>query len=246
MVWGMRLPSTFGEFWPNGEFEGEGVVPGSDGWGTRLEVYYNEQMPEEQRALFDDGRGNGPGTYAFHVSEKFIRERGTVTSPDHPPISSIEPQEPPRSFETEKIYNSLGSLIKLNNRMLAADEALKDVIERLEPGVHEFFPIEIRMPRGRVFPKHYHVLVIGQYFDSFSPEKSREGACQADGPDLYFIAPGKQGVAGLAFSRQVFGEAHLWRERRLREELTCLSDELKSEIDRSGLRIPNHYQMKDI
>lgn len=246
MVWGMRLPSTFGEFWPFGNFEGKGSRPGADGWNDRRRAYYEERMPEEQKALFADENQNGARNYSYHVSRKFIEERGNVNAPDDRPIDPIEPQEPPKWFETEKTYNALGSMIMLNGRIFAVDEALKDIIERLEPGVHEFLSIEIRMPRGKIFPRTYHILVIHQYLDSFSPENSKEGSCRADGPDHYFLAPNKQGVAGLAFSRAVFGQAHLWRERRLGPELTCFSDELNSAINEASLRIPKHYQMKEI
>jgi len=73
---------------------------------------------------------------------KFTKELGTVSGAEYPLFSQIEEHEPPRSFNTVKGYKSLGSLIKLNNRILAVDQALRAIIERLEPGVHQFFPIE--------------------------------------------------------------------------------------------------------
>ncbi len=234
------MPSGFGEYWPDGEPEG---------WGERLKAYYMEQAPEGQKALFDyveDGLGNAAHLYPGYVSGKFISEVGTKDGPDRPPFTSIKGHEAPRSFKTTKGYNSLGSLIMLTDRMLAVDDALKAIIERLEPGVHQFFPIEIAMPRGKVFPKSYYVLVIGRYCDSFSPERSKEGTWRERGPGRYSHVESKKGVTGLALSKAKFGNAHLWRERGLREWLTCFSDELQAEITSAGLRIPKHYRMMEI
>jgi hypothetical protein len=72
------------------------------------------------------------------------------------------------------VYKSLGSLIKLNDRILAVDEALKAIIERLESGVHQFFPIEIMMPSDKAPSVRYYVLVIGNYCDSFIPKAVRK------------------------------------------------------------------------
>jgi hypothetical protein len=237
MVWGMTLPSNFGEFWPDGAFAG---------WYESLKAYYREQMPEEQKALFDDGKGNGALSYMGYAGEKFIREVGTSVRPDDLPFSPIEPQESPKSFTTVKKYTSLGSLIKLNDRILAVDDRLKAIIERLEPGMHQFFPIDLLMPRGVTFPNAYHVLFIGQYHDSFSPDNSKEGAWRKNGDFGYLFEESKKGVTGLAFSKSVFGGSHLWRERSLWEWLTCFSDELEAEIAAAGLRIPKHYRMKEV
>ena len=247
MVWGMNLPSGFGEFFPMGNFEAH-IDFEADDWYHRLNAYHKEQTPEEQKRLFDYGKGDG-ASYAGHVSEKFISERGTVLGLGNTSFGPIEPHEPPRSFVTEKGYKSLGSLIMLNDRILAVDEALKAIIERLEPGVHEFFPIEIRMPSNKVYPGRYYTLFVGQYFDSFSPGDSLEESFRDYGPDYpnhYTHEKSKKGVTGLALAKAAFGSAHLWRERAFREWLVCFSDELQAEIADAGLRIPKHYSMKEI
>lgn len=237
MVWGMIMPTGFGEVWPDGDFVG---------WNETLQAYYREKMPPEQKALFEFGSGNGASSYAYYVSGKFISPPGETAGPEYPPYSPIEPQEPPKSFTTEKRYSSLGSLIMLNGRILAVDDPLKAIIERLEPDVHQFFPIEIRMPHGTVFPKSYFVIHIGQYHKSFSSENSREGVWRENGEFGYIIEKSKKGVVGLAFAKSVFGNSHLWRERDLRESLTCFSDQLQAEISKAGLRIPKHYRMLEI
>ena len=60
MVWGLRLPIDFGQFWPSGEFEHD-AKENDSGWYDRLRNYYYAQSPEEQIRLYDyrkleDGR----------------------------------------------------------------------------------------------------------------------------------------------------------------------------------------------
>src|SRR3954451_18267866 len=96
MVWGMNLPSSFGEFWPDGNFEGE-TESGIPGWRERLSNYYEAQPGEEQRRLFDyEGKaGSAAHYYPGQVSAKFVSEIGTRRASDMPPLTPIEPHEPP-------------------------------------------------------------------------------------------------------------------------------------------------------
>ncbi len=236
MVWVMRLPNNFGVFWPSGEFEYDPTKKDT-GWYDRLERHYLAQTPGEQLRLYDyrlldHGENNaewGAGHYRTYVSGKLKCEIGTKDPLlHHLPISAINLHEPPITFDTDKAFASLGSMIKLNDRILAVDEAIKDIIDRLEPGQHQFFPIEIIMPKGRKFPEKYYTLVVGQWFSSFLPEKS----------DI-----GKKNFAGLIFSKEAFGNAHLWKDRGT-PALTYFSDVLRGEIERAGMRIPKLYKVK--
>ncbi|WP_210207207.1 hypothetical protein [Rhodoblastus acidophilus] len=97
------------------------------------------------------------------------------------------------------------------------------------------------------YPKQYFVMVIGQYIDSFSPEQSDAANLKRNGVRRYLVLRDDsiKAMSGLAFFRNLFGDAHLWRERYITNVLFCLSDQLKSEIDHLGLRVPKHYTMKE-
>jgi hypothetical protein len=238
MVWGMRLPDNFGVFWPSGEFEYDPKKKDT-GWYDRLERHYLAQAPEEQLRLYDhrflnDGESNvewGAGHYRTYVSSKFRCEFGTKDPLLHQlPVNRIELHEPPITFDTDKPYASLGSMIKLNDRIVAVDDVIKQIIERLEPGHHQFYPLEITMPNTRRFPGSYYTLVIGQWFSSYLPERSDTS---------------KKNFAGLFFSKEAFGNAHFWKDRGT-PALTYFSDELRSEIEKAGLRIPKLYKLKEV
>jgi hypothetical protein len=231
MVWGMALPSSFGQFFPDGNYVG---------WDEELAAYFDDKMPADQKALFERPSHT---SYARHVSEKFTSEPG-LKRPGFPPFGPIVAHEAPKRFEAEKQYASLGSLIQLNDRILAVEESLKDTIERFEPSAHYFFPIEIVMPKKLVYPKQYFVMAIGQYLDSFSPEKSDRASWAHDWQEYCSIDEGN--MSGLAMSRRAFGNAHLWREHRITNDFVCFSDQLMFEITRSGLRLPKQYKLKEI
>lgn len=243
MIWGMGLPKGLGDYSPDGAFEG-------GTWHGRLLNYFHKQPPDIQKTLFNTPLEplEALQFYNSFVSHKFIGEWGVRRSPrpEHPPLTAILDHELPTSFDTVKAYKTLASIIKLNDRIVAVDSAMKDLIESFEPGVHHFYPIEIRMPKQQIYPNLYHILVIGQYFDSFVPERSREEPYTEmpnSGGMLYIKFGPKNRIPDLAFAQSTYGGAHLWRERRFGEQLTCLSDALVAEIKKAGLRTPKMFKM---
>lgn len=247
MVWGMSLPSSFGEFFLEGNFEGEVSDHSRSRWDDRLNhYYYTELSPEKQKAVF----AGGPGTsYVSYVAGKLIGEIGTKKGPDYPPFDAIAAHEPPRSFMLARGGKAIGSLFTPGDRILVVEEALKAIIERLEPGVHQFFPISIKRRNGEQYPNSYYILVIGQYFDSFSREKSLDGSFRDYGPEYpnsYEPPRNDATIKGLAFVKAKFGNAHLWRDRSFKEWLTCFSDELISEAAKADLHLPKHYRMMEV
>ena len=183
MVWGMSLPGGIGPYGPDGEYEGEVDRYGS-GWMHRLRAYFREQMPEEQRAIFEDGQGGGAHRYSFVVWGKLKHECGTRAGPDRPAFTPIEDHEPPRFFKTAKGYGSLASVISLPGQVWAVDKPTKATIERMEAGIHQFFPIEIRMPRGKVYPTPYMSLLSDSFSTASRRSTARKGRSAATAPNI--------------------------------------------------------------
>ncbi len=235
MAWVMRLPNNFGQFWPSGDFEYDPIKKES-GWFDRLRRHYLAQTPEEQIRLYDyrqlkEGYNNlewGAGKYETFPIKKFKMEIGTKEGPDSLPTTPVEVHEPPLTFDTDKPYASLGSMIMLNGDVVAVDDAFKKIIQMLEPEVHHSYPIKIKTPKGTEFLGQYFTLVIGQWFSSYLPERSDTS---------------KKNFAGLVFSKEAFGDAHLWKDRGT-PALTYFSDELRAEIEKAGLLIPKLYKVK--
>jgi hypothetical protein len=220
MVWALKEPGGFGDFWPDGTFRK---------WREHIESYFSEQMSDGQRA----GYNNRHVTYCYNISERFTKDLGPIL-----------PHEVPVEFETERSYLSLASTIKTENQLIAVDENLKNLIEEFEPDVHQFWPIRILMPKDKAYPQQYYGLRIGQFIESFIPvEGTHRADDSAGGP---YLANGydKAAYMKLQFSGERIGNAHLWREPQLLRPNIFISDSLQAAILERGLRIFKHYQVK--
>jgi len=222
MAWALVEPNGFGEFFPYGD---------QVGWDEQIKRHFNEEMSAEQRAVFNNWDVN----FRERVSRKFTQDLGP-----------LEPHEFPSEFRLAETRKSIGSIILLPNRLLAVDATLKKIIEGLEAGVHQFWPMKISMPKGGEYPVAYFGMIIRRFIDSFVPDQST-GYLAHEGADTYRAnSPLKKDYGGLTVSRRVIAGAHLWRERRLLTPNVCLSNELQAELARKGLRIFKHHQLREI
>jgi hypothetical protein len=240
MVWGLLEPEGFGDYFPRGDYVG---------WEERLTEYFykeTEYFSKEFRGRPLTNYMPYPATYRGQVIKKFQAEPGTLTSIVLP-VEAPLPHEWPDHYQTRKTHEHLSSPIMLNSMFYAVDEKLKALIEELEPGVHDFRPIRITMPRGKDYPVPYHVILIRQFRDSFRPDLSEEGVWSGGVRAGRFDVNGnKKSFAGAAMSSEAIGGAHIWRERSLERPIICLSDRLHDEIVKAGLRMMKHYKMKSV
>jgi hypothetical protein len=253
MVWAISMSSTFGEFFPKGDFRGYGealaahykaeVIPGRFGpLGEPLFRFTTEF------ALDGDGKKIAAfSTYQRHVSSKFHAEPG-VRSAHDPTWGPIEPHEWPEEFVFEKLYSRPAALIKLTNRMYAVDERLRDILEQLEPGVHRFNPIRMMLPKRVEHPVKHQMIVVGRWLSSFRRDQSDPDCL--DTRDARFPPIIKSYVknahAGVAMSAAEIGDAHLWCERWLHGADFFISDRLKDVATNAGLRLPTSHKMKSV
>ena len=180
----------------------------------------------------------------MRVVHKFYDEIG-IPLPHEPPLTPIKPHEWPPVFKLNKTRKRLGSLIQTENQILAVDDALKAIIEGLEPGVHQFNPIKVLSAKREELWGKYHVLVISRFLSSFRPEQSNLDLLKdrERHPVPIFFTP--QVYAQMAMSAAEIQDAHLWRERgAFGGGHIFISDTLQSAIADAGLRIPPHCKAK--
>lgn len=221
MAWGLVDPNSFGDFFPYGDFVG---------WEEGVKRHFDEEMSAEQRAAFD----NWDVSYRGTISRKFTEEGGELS----------EPHQRPSEFRLDESRKSLGSLLLLTNRLLAVDAKLQEIIERLDPGVHQFWPLRMTQKKGEEYPVAYFGMIIRRFIDSFVPGQSAGYEGSEESNFFSTIDPTKKGYGDLAVSKGVVSGRHLWRERRLKRPNILFSDELQAEMTRQGLRIPKHHQLK--
>ncbi|MCG7495093.1 imm11 family protein [Thalassobius sp. Cn5-15] len=226
MTWGVIEPNGFGVHWPDGDYVG---------YDEGIEQYYKNSMPASEKAKL----GMEARLLRSPFSDKFHKDLGWLA--DH---------EKPKVFKTWKSYKELFSLISLNSKLIAVDETLKGIIEELEPGVHQFWPIEITMPKDTSYPVPYYGMVIHNHLNSFRLEDCDPGLAVDDSIgdyiDYVVKARSRSDFKGLAMSREEIGNRHIWREKYLRDLWIFFSDELAARIKASGLKMPKHYPMKDV
>ena len=242
MVWGLVLSSELGDYFPQGEYVG---------WDEKLRAYWESGMPAEVKAHFVEESARErtyahAGTYYSYVAKKFksdhSRKFGGI-----PPLTPIEGHEWPEEFSTIFNIKSLGSLFTLSGQMLVIDAALKSIVERVEPGVHEFSPIRITRMSGGHYPNTYFVMVIRQFRESFSPEQSAVGVWEQKPAGYFDMTQGnKKSMSGFAMSKAAIGGAHLWKERKVYAPEVYFSDTLEAEIDKVGLRLPKRFRLKEV
>ncbi|MEL6508580.1 MAG: DUF1629 domain-containing protein [Pseudomonadota bacterium] len=211
MVWAIHQASGFGKYFLYGE---------RVGWKEGLKAYWDAQ----------EAQGKPVDRDYYDVSRKFTFDDG--------PLADVELV---KEFRTEKGIKEIAAMAKTSNRLLIVHQALKELIEALEPDVHQFWPMKISMLRGKVFPKPYFGLRIGQFLNSFRPDESAEGSFDDRGSS-YNSYDTKRDTAGLAFSGQVIAGKHLWREEKMRRPNIFMSDIMQQRAADAGLQLPKHFQ----
>lgn len=110
---------------------------------------------------------------------------------------------------------------------LLVSAAFRDLVEELEPGVHQFFPMTIEQS-GRVLGTHY-LFVVCNRLDTIDREKSVPPP-----PPGRPYRPLRDGTDRLVFSAAAIGNHHAWIDKFVRG--TCISNTLFGRIRDAGLR----------
>jgi hypothetical protein len=209
-------------------------------------------MPAKEKAAFQI-----KVNYVLWVFDKFVREIGILHPGDPAVLTLPQDHEWPRTFRLTRRIRRLGSLFKTTNRVLAVDEAMKDLIEGLEPGLHHFRPVALLQPDSEAFPGRYFILIIGQFRDSFIPVPETEGTLWNRSSYLdknnvrrftgayTFPALSAERYAQLPLSSAAIAGAHLWRERNLIGPDFFISDTLYAAIKKAKLKIPQHFKVRE-
>lgn len=197
------------------------------------------------------------GQYVLQISMKFYQEPGTRYSISSDPFGPIAEHEWPTACKTEltsKRFGTLKSLLDMSGfgEKLIVDAALQDIIEQLDPGIHQFRPVRITTKHDEDFPGQYFYMRIGRFIDSFSPEHSNPEYFRGEFDSInkhqqYFSSfSGRSPSSSLAFSRTALHGAHLWREKCLRIPNVFVSDELRNAIKAAGLKTPTLYKATEV
>jgi hypothetical protein len=108
---------------------------------------------------------------------------------------------------------------------------LKDIIEGVEPAVHQFFPVDFVSKKGSSIEKRY-ILVVARQIDGASPEHSS----MLRSRNFWYNIGQEPGE--LVFDRRLIGEAHMWRDPSIIGTPVLVSQRMAEAIHGAGLRGP--------
>jgi hypothetical protein len=251
MVWAFSFPSVFGAFFPDGDF--------IDHRKALAAHYGAEERPgltakHEPDYVFTARRPSDASgeqfqrfsQYALFAAEKFYCEIGAERLNSRV-LTPIEEHEWPKEFLYYRSYTRDVDILNLPSRVIAVTQRLRDLIEQLEPGVHQFRPIRVLLKRNVEHEVQHHVIVIGQYLSAFQLNQTDPDCVSVqDGGfvRIKFSPNDKKGFAKLAMAQSEFGNAHIWRERKLRAGEVYISDRLKTEAEQAGMVLPACMKLK--
>lgn len=231
MTWGIMLPTNFGSFFPDGSYV--------DAEAKATDHFENALSDEERNEL-------APVVARFGVTKLLANASRKFSSGG----KRVEDYEKPTEVRTRKTYKKLGSFIQLYQGLMAVDQKLKDLIEEIEPGVHQFWPIQITMPKGVAYPKPFYGLVNQNTRMGFSREATNSCFWKELSPGIPVwkpVEPYNESIPNLAISKQEVVGAHLWQDGSLMYPKYSFSNELMDAIKAAGLSLPpERYKMAEI
>jgi hypothetical protein len=159
--------------------------------------------------------------------------RGVTFSPN---------QVPTRAVATSS-HKSLPTLVSLN-AWWGASDTFRNMVEAREPGVHQFFPIEIVLKGGLLPFEPYWIFNIQQRVDAVVIERSQVEWAHYPGaePVMHLpprLAPGERPYP-LVLDRRLTAGRHVWRGDTQLSVYVFFSDDLMSaykKVKMRGLRI---------
>ncbi|WP_422375639.1 imm11 family protein [Roseibium sp.] len=112
----------------------------------------------------------------------------------------------------------------MSNGLILVSDAFKEIVERHEPGVHQFFPIDVMSEDGQKIGRVYFFNFCNR-LDSVDPNNSTA----KKGKLLWKPRTGK-----MVYSKNVIGERHAWVDKYVSSG-RFLSNAVKEDVVSAGL-----------
>ncbi|MEM8692512.1 MAG: DUF1629 domain-containing protein [Pseudomonadota bacterium] len=151
------------------------------------------------------------------------------------------PDEMPKELIVRKPRKTWPDAFETLNGLLVVSGAAKDVIERLDPGLHQFFPLSIRTKRGVVIEGPWFAMNVTERQNSIVIEQSRV-LVNKRAPDRLcsFLWDFKH----VTVDPSKLSGIHFWREARFRGSLLG-SDALLKELKDAGVKFFSSFKAKE-
>lgn len=129
---------------------------------------------------------------------------------------------------------------------LAVSQTFKDAVELIEPGVHQFFPVEILLKDGTLYKDPIYFLNIATRVDSINPELGgfNKGFSSKTPDRFYWSAASGKAEFLAVYQNRIAGRA-LWKDNRFGGIYDFASDALLEQLRKTaphGWDIRHYFQ----
>lgn len=155
----------------------------------------------------------------------------------------LRADEIPAHLLLDRPVKSFRDIFRSHGGILIVSPALHDLLQRLDPGVHQFSPIGLdHLPAAE--PRY--VLNVHFKQDSIIDEKSsvRRNAGMPDNRNVMYVNFRPEGI-NLSIDKNKLVSVNLWRERRYPRSL-LLSERFRKEILGKKLKFFPVFRVKEI
>jgi hypothetical protein len=136
-------------------------------------------------------------------------------------LHRIDPEEVPKHAFLESTHKTIADFVSIRGRLSMCAEA-RNIIEALEPGRHQFFPVEITRKRskkpiyrldGRVLDEPYYMFNIQTWLDAVIIEQSKVVVTHtsANIPPLVYPVHNDYDIK---LNKSIVDGHHVWRGHR--------------------------------
>lgn len=154
----------------------------------------------------------------------------------------LEPDEFPKELIIKKPRKWYPDIFKTTGSMYVASGAAKNIIEGLDPELHQFFPLTIHTKRGLEVEGPWFAMHVTEQQDSIVKEKSMVYLPDGSSERLHQFYYDRKDVT-VDVSRQ--SGAHLWREYFFINSLLG-SDELINALKAADMKFFRRFKAKDL
>lgn len=147
------------------------------------------------------------------------------------------PDNVPRAFYVSTRRQTLPGMFQCWPIADAVSEQLRNKIEELEPGVHQFFPIELELLKGERPDQPYYLLNIMNVIDAIDPEKSVSDSIHSPysfGTSHFWNRPESKRNTRIVLYKNVIAGMCIWNDVNSYGDI-FMSDELYDFIKKNKL-----------
>jgi hypothetical protein len=146
----------------------------------------------------------------------------------------------PRRMRQTTAHKHLPDFLRLNGQLVVSD-AFRRLVEAREPGVHQFFSVEVLDKAGTRIDRSYFIFVVCQRVDAVIVEQSKiQWFTRPDGSTVPVGAFGH-----LVLDKKVIAGKHVWRNWPYFSSAEFISSDLKEAIESARLEKLEYTEIRE-